>query len=79
MHKTREMLNMLNMLNAWGKIWAQNGPFSRPTFNIFNISRVLSIFRKKYLTFPQFRDPRFTKNVEMLNVFVEMCLKQGEC
>ena len=43
----REMLNMLDMLNVWKKIWAQNGPFSRPTFNIFNISRVLSVFRQK--------------------------------
>ena len=31
------------------------------TFNIFNISPVLSIFRTKHLTFPLFREGRVTK------------------
>ena len=31
------------------------------TSNIFNISPVLSIFRKKHLTFPLFRESTFTK------------------
>ena len=59
--KTREMLDMLNVLNVLGKIRGQKHEFQGPTFNIFNISCVLSVFRKKYLTFPQFRDPRVTK------------------
>ena len=49
------------------------------TFNIFNISPVSSIFRQKHLTFPLFRDPTFTKQGEMLNVFGERCSKQGKC
>ena len=61
MLKMREMLNMLNVLNVLGKIWGQKHEILGPTFNIFNISRVLSVFRKKHLTFPQFRDPRVTK------------------
>ena len=35
--------------------------FWGPTFNIFNISLVLSTFRQKHLTFPQFREPKVTK------------------
>ena len=59
--KTGEMLNMLNVLNVWGKIGAKKRDFGGPTFNIFNISPALSTFRQKHLTFPQFREPKVTK------------------
>ena len=39
----------------------RNGAFRPPKFNIFNISPVLSTFRKKHLTFPLFREGRLTK------------------
>ena len=55
--KTGEMLNMLNMLNVLGEI----GLGKTQTFNIFNISPVLSIFDTKHLTFPLFRGHGFTK------------------
>ena len=61
MLKTGEMLNMLNMLNVWGKIRAKKSDFGGPTFDIFNISPALSTFRQKHLTFPQFREPKVTK------------------
>ena len=56
--KTGEMLSMLDMLNVF---WEIGGGQKGQTFNIFNISRVLATFRKKHLTFPLFRDSRFTK------------------
>ena len=43
------------------KCSGENSAKSTQTFNIFNISPVLSNFRKKDLTFPLFRDPMFTK------------------
>ena len=36
-------------------------PISQKTFNIFNISPVLSTFDKKHLSFPLFREPGVTK------------------
>ena len=77
MLKTGEMLNMLNVLNVWGKIRAKKRDFGDPTFNIFNISLVLSIFRKKYLTFPRFREPKVT-NWGNVKYFLRKMLKTGE-
>ena len=49
--ETGEMLNMLNVLNVLGEIRLGK----TQTFNIFNISLVLSIFDTKHLTFSLFR------------------------
>ena len=67
------MLNMLNVLNVLGEI-SQKGQ----TFNIFNISPVLSIFNKKHLTFPLFREP-MSRNRGNVKCFCQKCLKQGKC
>ena len=52
--KTEEMLNMLNVF------WEIGGS-EGPNIYIFNISPVSGTFRKKYLTFPLFRELRVTK------------------
>ena len=66
MLKTGEMLNMLNFLGP-------KAPF-RPTDLTY--LTVLGTFPKKHLTFPLFRGH---ETGEMLNVFLQKCLKQGKC
>ena len=77
MLKTREMLNMLNVWVFMATFSPEHLTYltyltfpqfralfsGRPpnTFNIFNISPVLSSFQKEHLTFPLFREHRVTK------------------
>ena len=77
MLKTGEMLNMLNVFGdppkksarnrgnvkyvKYVKCFGRNWGKSTQTFNIFNISPVLSVFEKKHLTFPLFREHRVAK------------------
>ena len=58
------------------KCSGENSAKSTQTFNIFNISPVLSNFRKKDLTFPLFRDPMFTKQGKYIKK--KKWLKTGE-
>ena len=89
------MLNMINVDLENGPFWAPIRPqtfnifyispvlstfWNNPlnTFIIFNISPVWGIFTKTFNIFPV-SWPQVHETGEMLNVFVEMCLKQGKC
>ena len=55
--QTLNIFNILNISRVLRIFW--ESPLN--TLNIFNTTPVLSTFRQKYLTFPQFREPRVTK------------------
>ena len=59
------------------KCFGGNSAKNTQTFNIFNISPVLSIFGKKHLTFPLFREPRSTKQGKYSRK-IKKTLKTGE-
>ena len=65
---------MLNMLNVWGK-----SSQKKETFNTFNISPVLSLFGTKTFNISPVSWTWVHETGEMLNVFLEICSKQGKC
>ena len=59
------------------KCFGGNSAKNNQTFNIFNISPVLSVFGKKHLAFPLFREPMSTKQ-EKYSKKIKRTLKTGE-
>ena len=61
------------------KCFGGNSAKNTQTFNIFNLSPVLSIFGKKTFNISPVSWTQVHETGEMLNVFCLKCLKQRKC
>ena len=61
------------------RYFGRNSAKNAQTFSIFNISPVFSLFGKKTFNISPVSWTWVHETGEMLNVFLEICSKQGKC